>query len=421
MHAGGDEPTSTRPNGPPRPHAARRDLKDLSGLPRSALLSYQRKHAAPHRPRSRAEAAQRGPTPPLAAFAPRRFWKWMTEYWRFRIGKRHPFLTYDGEDGDNGVYRLKGDAAEIRIALAGDWATGTDEAARVASLIEAWRPHYSIHLGDVYYVGDPREARANFLGDAGPHSHYAPCRWPLGSEGAFALNGNHEMYARGYGYFDCILPELGVRGGSRGQRASYFCLENDHWRIIALDTGYNSVGAPLLERFLQPDCTLPAELIDWLRTVVKPQPDDPRGIVMLSHHQYVSRFDHCYPKPARQLTEFFSQPVLWLWGHEHRLVIYREAAMAGGVVAFGRCIGHGGMPVDLPPRAPLHDFAVEFVDDRVYPNDENLSVGYNGFAEMTLRDEKLTLDYVDVCGTRVFRETWTVDRGKLIRLRARRG
>ena len=191
------------------------------------------------------------PYPTLAAFAPHRFWKWLTEYWRFRIGRRHPFQTYDGEDGDNGVYRLHGDAHEIRIALAGDWGTGTDEAAEVAALIEAWRPHYSIHLGDVYYVGDPAEVGANFLGVRNPRYHYAPCKWPLGSEGAFALNGNHEMYALGYGYFDHILPKLGVRGSPRGQRASYFCLENDHWRIIALDTSYNSVGAPVLEHFLR--------------------------------------------------------------------------------------------------------------------------------------------------------------------------
>ena len=72
------------------------------------------------------------------------------------------------------------------------------------------------------------------------------------------------------------------------------------------------------------------------------------------------------------------------------------------------------------PKIPLHDFAVEFVDERLYPNDENLVVGYNGFAEMTLRDEQLTLDYVDVRGTRVFSETWTVDRGELVRLAARR-
>ena len=80
------------------------------------------------------------------------------------------------------------------------------------------------------------------------------------------------MYALGYGYFDHILPKLGVRGSPRGQRASYFCLENDHWRIIALDTSYNSVGAPIVEHFLQPDCALPTQLIEWLRTVVKPRP-----------------------------------------------------------------------------------------------------------------------------------------------------
>jgi hypothetical protein len=79
------------------------------------------------------------------------------------------------------------------------------------------------------------------------------------------------------------------------------------------------------------------------------------------------------------------------------------------------------MPIDLPPKTPLHDFAVEFVDDRLYPNDENLIVGYNGFAKMTLRDDQLTLNYVDVRGARVFSETWTVDQGKLVRSAARRG
>jgi hypothetical protein len=115
------------------------------------------------------------------------------------------------------------------------------------------------------------------------------------------------------------------------------------------------------------------------------------------------------------LAEFFSRPVLWLWGHEHRLAIYGEASMPGGVTAFGRCIGHGGMPVDLPPAAPLHDFVVEFVDQRVYPNDENLKVGFNGFAQMTLRENRLTLDYLDLRGLRVFREAWTVERGQLVR------
>jgi hypothetical protein len=40
---------------------------------------------------------------------------------------------------------------------------------------------------------------------------------------------------------------------------------------------------------------------------------------------------------------------------------------------------------------------------------------------MTLLDDRMTLDYVDLRGTCVFSETWTVDQGKLVRLNARRG
>lgn len=57
---------------------------------------------------------------------------------------------------------MQGDAGEIRIALAGDWATGTDEAHTISELIKAFKPHYTIHLGDVYYVGDPNEVDENF-------------------------------------------------------------------------------------------------------------------------------------------------------------------------------------------------------------------------------------------------------------------
>src|SRR4029077_17099848 len=129
-----------------RPHGMRKDLQDLRKLPRSALISYQKKHAQPHRPRARAEARERLAYPALSAFAPHRFWRCVTEYWRFRIGRRHPFQTYDGEDGDNGIYQLRGDAREIRIALAGDWGSGTDEAAQGAALIEDWRAGYFLHF-----------------------------------------------------------------------------------------------------------------------------------------------------------------------------------------------------------------------------------------------------------------------------------
>jgi Calcineurin-like phosphoesterase len=393
----------------------RRDLQDLRDLPRAPILSYLQKQAAPQAPRRKTAALVPPSYPMLAAFSPQRIFRWAWEYASHRIGPRHRFLTYAKSYPGRGIYPLAGDDDVVRIALAGDWATGTDEAESVGQLIAAFAPHYSIHLGDVYYVGGRHEVDENFLGINNPNNGYAPCLWPHGSHGSFALNGNHEMYARGHAYFDRMLPRLGpiANGKAQGQKASYFCLENQHWRIIALDTGYDSIGWPLVERFLPTACPLHREQIDWLRTVVRPRDDDPRGIILLTHHQYYSAYDDWYPEPARQLAEFFSRPVLWFWGHEHRLVIYGEHGVRGGIRAFGRCIGHGGMPVELPPRVKHRACTVEFVDRRYYPNNENLKIGYNGFARLTLRGNRLTVEYVDLHGTVIFTEAWAVDDGTL--------
>jgi hypothetical protein len=62
----------------------------------------------------------------------------------------------------------------------------------------------------MYYVGDQVEVDENFLGIRKPPANPVdPLCWPKGSQGTFALNGNHEMYARGYAYFDRMLPTLG--------------------------------------------------------------------------------------------------------------------------------------------------------------------------------------------------------------------
>ena len=78
------------PQAPLAPHSHRRDLQDLVDLPRSALLSFLQKHLQPQAPRTRAEAAAQSSYPTLAAFAPGRMWKWISEYWRYRIGRKHP-------------------------------------------------------------------------------------------------------------------------------------------------------------------------------------------------------------------------------------------------------------------------------------------------------------------------------------------
>ena len=404
---------------PPIVDDGHKDLQDFRNLPRAPILSYLQKQAQPDAPRPK-PAAPTLPYPLLAGFLPNRLFKWAFEYLRYRFAPRQPFPTYSATGSDNGVYELQGDAGEIRIALAGDWASGTDEAAGVAKLITAFDPHYAIHLGDVYYVGGPAEVDENFLGIRDPGRAYAPCLWPTGSRGSFALNGNHEMYALGgIGYFRIMLPKLGltVNGKPQGQGASFFYLHNEHWRILAIDTGYNSVGWPIVERIFLPKCALPPQLLDWLRTTVKLDPKDPRGLILLSHHQYFSRYDDWYLKPAEQLAEFISRPVLWLWGHEHRMAIYEEFGVNGSIRAFGRCIGHGGLPIELPfPRARHEQCRIEFTDEREYPNDEKLRIGFNGFARLVLRGERLDIEYVDVCGDVAFTETWVARPGALARI-----
>jgi hypothetical protein len=413
MSSSGDEVSSRADSG----GSQRKDLQDLRHLPRNPSLSYLQKQAQPAAPRAKTLPHKPSRFPLISAFTPLNLWNWVRQYLLFRVGSRHPFKTYDVQGGDTGVYPLREEDACVRIALAGDWATGTDEAYEVGQRIKEFDPHYTVHLGDVYYVGTDEEVDENFLGQSTPGSGYDPCRWPAGKYGSLALVGNHEMYSRGFSYFDRMLPSLGVsNGGARQeQKASFFCLENDHWRIIGLDTGYNSIGVPLVEFLLKPDCALPDEVVAWVEKVVRPEKDD-RGIILLSHHQWFSGFDQWYPKPAEQLSRFISRPVIWFWGHEHRFAIYKEYGDAGGLRAYGRCIGHGGMPVEIPPKEPLHpECPLEFVDRTLYDNNEGLEIGKNGFARLTLRGNLLSVEYVDLHGKVVFSENWEQRDGRLSR------
>jgi hypothetical protein len=74
-------------------------------------------------------------------------------------------------------------------------------------------------------VGDPQSVNENCLGIKNPSNNYDPVTWPIGPKGSFALNGNHEMYANGGGYFDVLLPQLGLcdsNGATSGQQTSFF-------------------------------------------------------------------------------------------------------------------------------------------------------------------------------------------------------
>ena len=285
------------------------------------------------------------------------------------------------------------------------------------------QPDYTIHLGDVYYVGDVTEVRENFLGEK--TSPYEPVKWPMGTKGSFALNGNHEMYARGTGYFGLILPRMGLRepGGEwgGGQWASFFCLENEHWRIIGIDTGYHSTkfdwGKVPVVRAEPNDAqvgALQAAVHDsraaasMARDTVKPD-GDKRGLIVLSHHGGFSSFSDWYQIPPRQLAEIIHRPVIWFWGHEHKLAIYDRFAVRGGIPTYGRCVGHGGMPVERGAEPDINDCRWLAWDNRRYDNGEPINAGYNGHATVTLDGPAMRVEYVDLHGALLFTEEWRVD------------
>src|SRR5713101_3603337 len=354
---------------------------------------------------------------------------WIGHVWKYFGGKRYPFPKY--ANPNEGVFPL---ADEAKLSIAGDWGTGTDEAKQITDQMKAGNPDYTIHLGDVYYVGDSPEVKEHCLGEAAQTPEGTAVKWQLGTRGSFALNGNHEMYALGTAYFREFLPTLGPidpgTGKPAGQKTSYFCLRNKYWRVIALDTGYYSTGFSTVLSFLgqikwiqwfrkttwfKPSCKLPDEITEWLPSVLKPDPDgSQQGLILLSHHQYYSGFDDWYATPAEQLQPLIKdRTVLWYWGHEHRMALYDQFKKGKGINAFGRCIGHGGMPVSLSDP-DIKECDCILYDNRAYPNNENIQVGYNGYINLRFKGAELCVDYFDVHNTLLLTEQWKTDpAGKL--------
>jgi len=384
----------------------RRSADNLQKLPRSSAVSHLYRSAERLAPAN---------YPPLKQYAPSVWWGWIKAYLKYVFNPKHDFPAYTASPS-KAVYDLTGDdGSPVRIALAGDWATGTNEAFKVASQIQQFHPHFTIHLGDVYYVGDPPEVNENCLGVRNPENNYDPVLWPIGSLGSFALNGNHEMYANGNAYFDLFLPRLGLKqanGRMSGQQTSFFCLQNRFWRVIAIDTGYNSIGIPILSQIpwinripgVGGDCKLHDGNLDWLHEVVLPTEDN-RGLVLLAHHQYYSAFEGQYTVPAKQLwSAGVQRSALWFWGHEHRLAGYPLTG-SNDLKVFGRCIGHGGMPIELKSPAGNAELAPVFYDRRQSPN----GFGFNGSVNLTFQGPRLTANYIDLLGEELLREEWTAD------------
>jgi Calcineurin-like phosphoesterase len=344
-----------------------RSPEQVKGAPRSAPRSLWRTHREP------------------AGFLMKSVREWAAHYFSVAFSHRHPFRTYAAPAATNpGIFELPGECA---VALAGDWGTGTGPAEDVARRIQTHDPQVTIHLGDVYYSGTPSEFRDYFLSS-----------WPRGSLRTMLLNANHEMYSGGYGYFGLALPDV-------GQEASYFCLENDHWRIVGVDTGYFARHFPLLEFLLKGLTRLPDENVAWLEDVVFRNRSDRRPVILLSHHAWFSAFDTEYGGVGRSVSPFLDRVLLWLWAHEHRFAGYGRDRLGDDLPVRARCIGHGGMPIELKDR-PKRKRNLVFYDARAVGRVKGDPVGACGYAVIEFAGPKLTIQYGDQFGATLLVEEW---------------
>ena len=212
--------------------------------------------------------------------------------------------------------------------MASDWATGLYGAPRIAQTMLVMEPFdLLMHLGDVYYSGTPEEVRGRFL-NLWPESAGRTNR---------ALNGNHDMYSGGYGYFEEILPQF-------EQEASYFALQNEHWLLVGLDTAWEDHDVDDIQ-------------VAWLTHLVEQAGPPHRKLVLFSHHQPFSLLSDQGPKLQRALRHLLDRRLVtaWYWGHEHHAVLYDRHESWG---LYGRCLGNGGVPeprVDMVRHAPVDE------------------------------------------------------------------
>jgi hypothetical protein len=246
--------------------------------------------------------------------------------------------------------------------------------------------------------------------------------WHYGAIGTYAIPGNHEMYCNGKGFFITLLDLIKKQypASNEVQKSSYFCLENEHWRIIGLDTGEHSISMPVIEYFWPPQTYIDPKAIDWLKDQVKIYDKaDTRGLIILTHHQICSAFDDIFPKPAEQLSKAMDtakRDVIWLWGHEHRLATYdlryTDPNMLNG---WARCIGNGGMPEELKAPDPVKgkQYNLRYYDDRYNRTISGKQIGFNGYVNLELNGAKAKFMHYDLNNKLLMEEEFTINSGQV--------
>jgi hypothetical protein len=226
----------------------------------------------------------------------------------------------------------------------------------------------------------------------------APGMWPVTLAQAAAgvtswsLNGNHDMYGGGWGYFQTLLadPRFANQRSPDGLATSFFRLRSSSWDLLALDTAWDrdvlSIGfVGVLE---DPQATYATAVAH----------ESARKLMLLSHHQPLSVYDteDLGPTLTAKLAPVLAgeRVTAWLWGHEHRCMGFSRADGVG----VPRCLGHGGVPVlahapDVPIPPP------GAWEERGYLKYRGDHWGRFGFAILDLAGERIEMRYRDDQGT----------------------
>ncbi len=250
----------------------------------------------------------------------------------------------------------------LSLYLFGDWGTGlalaravTDRIAGQLRQLDGARQAHAIHLGDVYYAGCPDEYESRMV----------PL-WPVPDErreeiGSWSLNGNHDMYSGGHGYFDTMLRKRALlrwHADGNGAPSSFFLIENQDWQVFGLDTAWNLpsfsgavLGRPTLKDYGGQNGRLTRGQVEWMAA----RRDDRKGCILLTHHQPASsRSDEGqHSRHAINMLRaagIYHRIDAWIWGHEHRCVVFKPKAERVNPVLriapqFCACLGNGGVPV----------------------------------------------------------------------------
>jgi hypothetical protein len=295
-------------------------------------------------------------------------------------------------------------ADDARLVVVGDWGTGLPRARDVAALMQekiaealaGGRQVLVLHLGDVYYSGLEPEDQRRFLDP-----------WPVTQAQAdagvtsWSLNGNHDMYSGGFGYFGTVLadPRFSHQRSPDGKPTSFFRLRSPSWDFIGLDTSWDTdvTSAGQVGVLQDPQGS-------YVATVAA---QSSRKLVLFSHHQLVSVYDRSdlgSTLPAKLAPVLTGNRVTaWWWGHEHRAITYEAAAG----VRYPRCLGNGGVPVlpDADPPAGSKP-AITWHSTRSVREDGQQRTRF-GFAVLDLRPDGIEVAYVDDDGHTPHTETVT--------------